>query len=373
MWSPTPNTGIIANMAPRRRSEKRRNFPANLYETGGYYSWKHPKTGKHFGLGGDRKYAFEEAIKANALISVKRPTLVDRITGAVNTWGDWCQEFEKKLADRDSAKNTQRTRKSQMNRLRKCFDESRAVSHITTRDCADVLEQLKKEGKHRSAQAFRSFLIDCFDRMIAAGWRSDNPVSVTDAVTVKVKRARLTLEVFMKVYETTQLVWLRNAMALALVAGKDRDSVRNAKFADFRDGGWWCERTKTGARFFLPLHLRLNVFGISLDDVLRQCRSTGVVSPYLIHQTQRAKGARLGMPLHVDMITRRFSQELDNLGLDWGDKEAPTFHEIRSLAARLHQEQGDVDPQQLLSHKDPKSTATYTDGRGEWVKLTVKK
>jgi integrase len=359
-------------MAPKRRSEKRRNFPANLYETGGYYSWKHPQTGKHFGLGSDRKYAFEEAIKANALISVKRPTLVDRITGAANNWGDWCNEFEKKLAERGSAKNTQRTRKSQMNRLRKCFDESRAASSITTKDCAEVLEGLKKEGKQRSAQAFRSFLIDCFDRMIAAGWRQDYPVTVTDAVTVKVKRARLTLDVFMRLYKETEIVWLRNAMALALVAGKDRDSVRNAKFSDFRDGGWWNERTKTGARVFLPLHLRLDIFGMSLEDVLKQCRSTGVVSPYLIHQTQRAKGARLGMPLHVDMITRRFSQELDKLGLDWGDKEAPTFHEIRSLAARLHQEQGDVDPQQLLSHKDPKSTATYTDGRGEWVRLTVK-
>ncbi len=359
-------------MAPRRRSEKRRSFPANLYETGGYYSWKHPETGKHFGLGSDKRRAFEEAIRANATVSVKRPSLVDRITGAANSWGDWCKEFEKKLAERESAANTNRTRKSQMNRLRRCFAESRAASGITTKDCAEVLEALKAEGKHRSAQAFRSFLIDSFDRMIAAGWRQDNPASVTDEVKVKVKRSRLTLDVFVRLYKATEIVWLRNAMALAIVAGKDRDSVRNAKFADFRDGGWWCERTKTGARFFLPMHLRLNVFGMSLEDVQRQCRATGVVSSYLVHQTQRAKGATLGKPLHVDMITRVFSAELAKLKLDWADKEPPTFHEIRSLAARLHKEQGDVNPQDLLSHKDPKSTATYTDGRGEWVRVTVK-
>lgn len=360
-------------MAPRRRSEKRRNFPDNLYETGEYYSWKHPKTGQHFGLGRDRKHAFQEAIKANAEVGDTRPTLVERITGATNTWGDWCTVFKQKLAERESAANTQRTRKSQMNRLRKCFDETRAASKITTKDCADVLEGLKKEGKHRTAQAFRSFLIDCFDRMIAAGWRTDNPASVTDEVKVKVKRARLTLDVFTRLYKTTEIVWLRNAMALAIVAGKDRDSVRNAKFADFRDGGWWCERNKTGARFFLPMHLRLTVFGMSLEDVQKQCRATGIVSHYLVHQTQRAKGATLGKPLHVDMITRVFSSELAKLDLDFGDKEPPTFHEIRSLAARLHKEQGDVNPQDLLSHKDPKSTATYTDGRGEWVRVTVKK
>lgn len=368
-----PNIGTSAAMAPRRRSEKRRNFPDNLYETGEYYSWKHPKTGQHFGLGRDRKHAFQEAIKANAEVGDTRPTLVERITGATNTWGDWCTVFKQKLAERESAANTQRTRKSQMNRLRKCFDETRAASKITTKDCADVLEGLKKEGKHRTAQAFRSFLIDCFDRMIAAGWRTDNPASVTDEVKVKVKRARLTLDVFTRLYKTTEIVWLRNAMALAIVAGKDRDSVRNAKFADFRDGGWWCERNKTGARFFLPMHLRLTVFGMSLEDVQKQCRATGIVSHYLVHQTQRAKGATLGKPLHVDMITRVFSSELAKLDLDFGDKEPPTFHEIRSLAARLHKEQGDVNPQDLLSHKDPKSTATYTDGRGEWVRVTVKK
>lgn len=359
-------------MSPRRRSEKRRNFPANTYETGGYYSWKHPKTGEHFGLGRDQKTAFKQAIEANATIGDKRPSLLERITGAANTWGDWCTEFEKTLAERDSSKYTRRTRRSQMNRLRRCFDEHRSASGITTRDCADVLKALRAEGKHRAAQAFRSFLIDCFDRMIAAGWRTDNPAAVTDGVNVKVKRARLTLDALMGLYRATDIVWLRNAIALALVAGKDRDSVRNAKFTDFRDGGWWCERSKTGARFFLPMHLRLNVFGMSLDDVVKQCRATGVVSPYLIHQTQRAKGAVLGKPLHVDMITRRFSQELDKLNLDWGDKDPPTFHEIRSLAARLHKEQGDVNPQDLLSHKDPKSTATYVDGRGEWVRVTVK-
>jgi integrase len=160
-------------------------------------------------------------------------------------------------------------------------------------------------------------------------------------------------------------------MALALVAGKDRDSVRNAQFMDFRDGGWWNERSKTEARVYLPVRLRLRVFGMSLEDVLKQCRSTGVVSRYLVHQTQRAKGATLGKPLHVDMITRTFSAELAKLGIDWGDKEPPTFHEIRSLAARLYKEQGDIKPQDLLSHKDPKSTALYTDGRGEWVKLNV--
>lgn len=361
-------------MAPRRRSEKRRNFPDNLYETGGYYSWKHPKTGEHLGLGRiPQREAFKQALEANAAIGDVRPSLVDRITGAANTWSDWCNVFEKKLAERDSAENTRRTYRSQLNRLRSCFDEEKAAGSITTKDCAGIINGLKEQRKHRTAQAFRSFLIDCFDRMVAEGWRADNPAQVLDEVKVRVQRSRLSLEALLSLYERTSVVWLRNAMALAIVSGQDRDSCRNAKFADFRDGGWWNERKKTGARVFLPLDIRLDVFGMSLADVVSQCRRTDIASHYLIHQTQRGKGATLGKPIHPDMITRVFSAELAKLQLDWGGKTPPTFHEIRSLAARLHKDQGSVNPQDLLTHKDPRTTAIYTDGRGEWVRVAIKK
>lgn len=358
-------------MAPRQRKDPR--LPAGLRERNGYYSWTSPLDGREYGIGRDRRKAIQEAMEANAHLAGKKPSLIDRISGAVRTWGDWCDEFEKLLGERDSAKNTQRTRRSQMNRLRRVFPKDAPVASIDTQQCAEALKALKDAGKHRTAQAFRSFLIDCFDRMIANGWRTDNPASVTDPIKVKVKRARLPFEAFQSLYKTTSIVWLRNAMALALVAGKDRDSVRNAQFADFRDGGWWNERSKTEARVFLPLELRLHCFGMSLEDVLKQCRSTGIVSRYLVHQTQRAKGAVLGKPMHPDMITRVFSRELAKLKLDWGEKGPPTFHEIRSLAARLYKDQGDINPQDLLSHKDPRSTATYTDGRGEWVRLNVPK
>jgi enterobacteria phage integrase len=356
-------------MAPRQRKDPK--LPDHMRERDGYYSWTSPLDGVEYGLGRDRRAAFLQAIEANAHLATSKPTLLQRIAGTARSWNDWCDEFEKLLSERDARPNTVSTRRSQMVRLRRSF--SGPAAKVGTLEVSNVLKAIKAEGKNRTAQAFRSFLIDCFDRMIAQGWRTDNPARVTDKVRVKVKRARLPLTAFMTLYETTSVRWLRNAMALALVAGKDRHSVRNAQFADFRDGGWWNERSKTEARVFLPLELRLQCFGMSLDDVLRQCRATGVVSRYLVHQTERAKGATLGRPLHPDMITRKFSAELAKLKLDWGDKEPPTFHEIRSLAARLYKAQGDINPQDLLSHKDPRSTATYTDGRGEWVTLRVPK
>jgi len=362
-------------MAPRKRSEKHRGFPPNLYEVDGYFSYRNPKTGQHFGLGRDKRYAFQEAIIANMQFAAEpRLSLLERMNGPeARTWGAWCDEFEKLLAEREARPNTLRTRKSQLNRLRRTFSVDEPAASIDTLLVSGALKAIKAEGKTRTAQAFRSFLIDCFDRMVANGWRSDNPARVTDTVSVKVKRARLPLSVFKKLYETTSVRWLRNAMALAIVTGQDRDSCRNAKFGDFRDGGWWNERRKTGARVYLPLELCLHCVGLTLEDVRKQCRATGIASHYLIHQTERAKGATLGKPLHVDMITRVFSAELAKLKIDWGGKTPPTFHEIRSLASRLHKDQGDVNPQDLLTHKDPRTTSIYTDGRGEWVKVKVGK
>jgi hypothetical protein len=339
-----------------------------LRERDGYYSYTSPVDGREVGIGRDRRQAIQEALEANAALRAK-PTVLQRLAGTARSWDDWCDEFEKILAERDAKPNTVRTRKSQMARLRRSF--SGPAAKVGTLEVSNALKAIKEEGKNRTAQAFRAFLTDCFDRMIAQGWRTDNPARVTDRVRVKVRRARLPFSAFQSLYKTTKIRWLRNAMALALVAGKDRDSVRNAQFSDFRDGGWWNERSKTENRVYLPLTLRLDVFGMSLDDVVKQCRATGIVSRYLIHQTERSKGATLGKPLHLDRITKVFTAELAKLNLDWGDKEPPTFHEIRSLAARLYKEQGNINPQDLLSHRDPRSTATYTDGRGEWVRLKV--
>lgn len=337
----------------------------------GYYSWTHPETGIEYGLGRNRTKAINEVIAAEVHLASRRLSLLERIAGASNTWKEWCDEFEKILAERESRPNTIRVRRSQMNRLRACFPENTAAARITTLDCAKVIDGIKAQGKARTAQAFRSFLIDCFDRMIARGWRKDNPARVLDEVKVKVRRARLPFEAFMALYEATDIVWLRNAMALAIVSGQPRECVAAAKFTDIRDGAWWNERGKTGARIAIPLHIRLHCFGMSLEDVVRQCRSTGILSKHLVHQTRRAKGARLGRKMHVDMITRVFSAELAKLELSWGGKEPPTFHEIRSLSERLYKEQGGVNTQELLGHKDPRTTAIYHDGRGEWVKVSI--
>jgi integrase len=233
-----------------------------------------------------------------------------------------------------------------------------------------------EEGKQRLAQSMRSYWLDFFKFCIAQGVITHSPVEVTERVRVEVKRSRLTFEVFTQIYNATRdsCVWLHNAMALALVTLQGRAEIASASVPQFRDGGWYVERKKTKARLFIPLELRLDVFGASLEDVYKQCRSTGVLSRFLIHQTEPRGNSPVGSQIWIDTISRRFSDELAKLGIDFGDREPPTFHEIRSLGVRLYKQQGGVDVQALAAHADAEMTELYANPRGaEYVRVRIEK
>ncbi|WP_284385865.1 phage integrase Arm DNA-binding domain-containing protein [Pseudomonas putida] len=79
---------------------------------------------------------------------------------------------------------------------------------------------------------------------------------------------------------------------------------------------------------------------------------------------------KAGTPVMLDTISKELAAARDRaaekLGLDLG-ASPPTFHERRSLAARLHEEEG-RDAQRLLGHRSAKMTDLYRDSRGaEWV------
>lgn len=362
-------------MAPRRRSATRRNWPDHLHERDGYFSWRDPLTGKEHGLGRDRSHAFREAVAANVHIAGqrRRPGLVDRLTGADrHSLGAWWDRYEQILEQRDLAANTRRSARSLLKRARAAFDSHQPIRAVTPAAVSTVLLSVEAEGKARLAQAFRSFLKDAFRAAISEGWLDENPVRATRLAQVKVKRARLTLEVFRDLWAADLLPWLRVAVALAVVTAQRREDIAGAQFADFHDGGWWLTQKKTGARLVLPLELRLDVLDLSLADVVAMARRTGVVSRHLVHQTRRVRGATVGSPMFVDTLSKQFTAAVADLGLDWGGRTPPTFHEIRSLSERLYSLQGDVSTQELLGHRDARMTAVYHDVRGaEWVRVAV--
>lgn len=364
-------------MTPRRRSNRKRGWPANLYESRGYFSYRNPNTREWFGLGRDRQRAFSQAIEANLHLAgqLKEERLIDRLTGAAGrTVSAWCEKYEETLNERDLADNTRKHYRKLAQRMQDILGADTKLRAVTALMVSDGLEAMIKGGRQRTAQATHAFMKDSFNAAIVRGWLDENPVRAVKGNRVTVRRARLTLEFFQQVYGSQIPTWLRNAMAVALVSGQTREQIAEAKTADVRDGAWWARRGKTHVNIQIPLELRLNAFGMSLGEVIKQCRSTGVLSHYLIHQTERVRGkSRLGNPIGLNAVSARFSEAVTALKTDWVDKTPPTFHEIRSLAARLYKEQGNVITKDLLGHLDEKSTLIYEDERDreQWIQVRV--
>jgi len=384
-------------MASRPRSARKRGWPDGLYERSGYFSWRNPLTGKEMGIGrvslGEAK---AQATEANVHVAglTDKPRLIDRLEGREDTtWGAWLDEYEKKIGlvaskahtpDKALKPNTVKTYKSQVTKIREVWADHLAlpVSRVTTKIIAAGLNTLKTMHT-RQAQAVRSRLLDSFDKAIAEGWTETNPVTVTDEVQVTVQRARLTWEVFQDLYAKMPPGRLKNATALALVSGQARETVSAGEFNQIgmlKQPGqepvecWQVTRGKTGAMIAIPLDLRLECFGMSLRDVIRQCRATRIASRYLVHNTTRAKGARLGSKYEINRMTKDFTAAVADLKLKWGDKTPPTFHELRSLSKRLYELQGNVDTLDLLGHADEKTGQIYEDARGSGYRLvSIKK
>lgn len=375
-------------MASRPRSTKKRGWPDGLYERGGYYSWRNPLTGKEMGIGrvtfGEAK---AQAAEANVAVAGLRdkPRLVDRLEGRDSTtWLALIECYEKKLQGRELAKKTRESYASWLKRIKAVWTEHLdvAADRVTTRMIARGLETVKQQHP-RTAQALRSRLHDMFNVGIAEGFCKANPVEVTDEVTVKVKRARLTWEVFKAAYDKMPPGRRRNAAALALVSGQPRETLAIAQFSEVGvveipgQGPvecWKTVRGKTGAALAIALDLRLEVFGMSLRDVIKQCRATGIASRYMVHNTDRdGRSGRLGDKMTVDQIGRDFSAAIAALEIDWGDRTPPTLHEVRSLAKRLYKAQGNVDTKDLLGHSTEQMSKLYADARGaEYLLVGVK-
>lgn len=366
-------------MAGRRRSLKKRNLPPNLYESGGYYRWRNPATDEWHSLGKDRGKAIAEAVEANVYILglTQKRRLVDRLSGIDgDTVAEWChkyrQKVESKMKDGDIAKSTSDAYFRRIAMVEARWND-RKIGAITTRDVADFISTWADAGKKRMAQAMRSFLVDFFNAAAAAGWIAANPATLTETTRVRVSRARLTFDEFTTIYEIARRdlhPWAARAMELALITGQRREDIRRIGPRDAHDGKLWIEQQKTGNRVCIPVDLRLQAVNWSVAEVIARCRDN-ILSRHFIHHTGFAGRAKPGDPIRKQTLSAAFAEARDKSGLSWPDRTPPTFHEIRSLSARLWAaERGKDFAQAILGHKSEDSAALYRDPRGaEWIEV----
>jgi integrase len=140
-------------------------------------------------------------------------------------------------------------------------------------------------------------------------------------------------------------------------------------FKDVSDGALHVIQQKTGARLRIGTALRLECVSLQLSEVVKACRDS-VISKHLVHHSSRTTSATAGTPVTLNVLTTTFAAARDRAaekaGISLG-ASPPSFHEMRSLAARLHALEG-RDPQKLLGHKTAAMTDLYRDSRGtEWI------
>jgi enterobacteria phage integrase len=358
----------------RPRNNARKAFPPNLYINGvGYYSWRDPDSKKVHGLGRDKAAAFAEARAANAMVAGREPkALVEKIRqGDGKTLATWCDEWLV-LASAGKSKSTVTNYKSSLRELRaRCGHLM--VDEITPKMVDEVLTFYKEAGKLRMGETIHTNLLEVFrvaevKGLIPVG---KNPVAPTEPAKSEVKRLRLGLPEFLKIHAAQKTHWGRLGMELALVSAQRRGDVAQMRRADIVDGHLQVDQRKSGGetKLGIPLSLRLEAVGWSLQEVIDRCRTAGLISPFILHhRTQRAHCSP-GDAVDPDGLSKKFSESLasTDIEIETG-RTAPTFHEIRSLAIRLWTIQaGKEFAQALAGHRNMKTTLLYTDPRDSEV------
>jgi hypothetical protein len=174
----------------------------NLYEDDGYYSWRHPVTGKTFGLGRNRSAAVHQAIEANLHVEelIAKPRLLDRLTDdADRTVKSWVEQFEDDLADRDYKPATERLARAMGRAVVKAHGEF-LVARWTPLHVSNLVKSYAKAGKRQMALQLRSYLIDLCGEAVNAGWLQTNIAANIRSPKVTVQRSRLDLESFLSIY-----------------------------------------------------------------------------------------------------------------------------------------------------------------------------
>jgi integrase len=353
-----------------------------------YWQYKHPGNGKFIGFGTDEKTARAAAIEVNRImaeqalnqtnvlidLAIKQTTQKEpsiRVKGWVEKYAQIQHQRVKAGEIKEITMNQKLERANVLaRRLGPAF-----LNQVDTRAIAAILDEYLDMGKSRMAQQLRSVWSEVFKEAQHAGEVPPgyDPAQATRQPFHRIKRARLSLEDWKKIYKKAAEVssYAPNAMLLAIVTGQRRADIVNMKFSDIWDGHLHIEQSKRGRKIAIPLTLRCEALGITLDDVVRKCRDR-IVSKWLIHHTVAHSGTKPGDCVDEQSLSRTFREARTMAGITCPKgKTLPGFHEQRSLSERVYRDQG-INTQKLLGHKRASQTDQYNDDRGlDWVTLVI--
>jgi integrase len=335
----------------------------------GYITYRHPKMEKAegFGTGPDAvRQANEVARLVNARLS-DQAARVHRAMAAGVTFGDVLDRF---VRDRVPELGWSASYRAEC--LRK-IDRFRQHARVRYED-TDVLffdALVTREFALTSHRAAIS-LLRLIDRFAVGKGLRRGP-NVADGILVparqKRRRQRIdTLDQFLAIRECAE-PWVARATDTALISLQPREVLCAADLPRASDTVWEITRGKTG------VNIRIAI-GKALARVFRECRreSVRLGSRKLLARPCRYNtgDSRYAVAVTPDMLTRAFNQAVAATGL-WPENP-PTFHEIRSLGARLYLAAGvpHKQVQALLGHLKPETTEIYLEtAEPQWIEAAA--
>ena len=357
-------------MAARPRKRKHRGLEPNLYESGGTYIYRNPKTGKRHGMGSDKGKAQAAARVLNARL-VQGADLVARVDGTDGiTLAHAAKGFQADRVDTATklAAGTRANKRYALQRIIKDRGDM-PLEQITTRWCAEYLDEHYKGEPYRY---HRSVLHQVFQYARTKGWMDSNPLEPTaksDTGYTK-QRRRLTPRQFKAIYDKAE-PWFQIAMELGLVCLFGRAEVVAARYEHIVDGHLRYIRKKTRSRSH-SAYVAITLTP-AIEDIIQRSRLLPPVSPYIVHRVHKRITAETRARSHwsqvtEDMISKEFAKlrvKLPEIArLD--PRQQPSFHEIRSLGSKLLEDRGASleDIQALMGHAESDTTEIYLDGHG---------
>lgn len=371
-------------MAARRRNADRRDWPRNLYKnTAGSFWFRNPHTGKTYGLGKDQRVAIAQARTANAELERKHGdvSLVERISETDKSLFTFCDEYEELFKKRGNAEGTLSNLKSALRAIQASPFAKKLIPDIEPAEVKKWINSIAQTVSESRAGKLRSRIHDVFNEAIGEGLlkAGKNPVEALKKPTGEVTRQRLTLDDFLKIVQEARkdpgMVWAARAFLLALLTGQRREDIKLMQFPHIKEGFLWVEQSKSQGKtkIKIPTSVGLKAVGLTIDDVIRECRDN-VASKHVIHYVRRIGTTKPGESPAMRNFTDVFAacRDAAKIKVDEG-KTPPSFHEIRSLAARLYGDQcGPGFAQAILGHKTAQMTALYRDSRGrEWAEVKL--
>lgn len=323
----------------RNRNAKNRGLPPNLYLRKGIYYYRDIRTKKEYSVGSNKSLAITEAIQANIEIYQPKISLIQRINNMEQeTLHSWLDKYQVILSQRGLREKTIKDYANRIGLIKKHF-ANKPMNCITPKDIYSFINSYPKKTM---AKLLRSILSDSFHEAIAAGIVTSNPVSVTKAPKVTVQRTRLTLEQFQYAVDHAPEKY-RNVFLLALLTAQRISDIVKMKWSDIHNDRLLIEQSKTGTKIAIPVTLKLNAVDVTLSDVLKNLTNNSETI----------------CDISVAALRNRFSASLPE------GENKPTFHEIRSLSARLYEDEKSAEfAKKILGHKSMQMTDKYLDDRG---------